>query len=279
MPSTPLLWGSTTSKLLQTGIDFNGGPQLLTGSAVPTTTATLGTIGSLYLCSTNGILYAKNDAGTTTNWSPSGGRLPAGQFSPIGAQAFVSGTETILQFGTTVYDNQTGLSLNTINTQNVTYSTGVTTATATNGALLFPGMLITSTGVSGTVYIQSISGNTITMSAIAVANGSASSAFKVYQYTAKVPGIYGVDLNLLSLNLTGIASEPIVFLYKNNVAGQRFDTNTPALASQDLVHRGSFKISAALNDVFHLTFIPPYAVTLQTSGSFCSSSFTWCAPV
>jgi hypothetical protein len=54
-------------KMLKPNINLKDTAYILTGSDDPSTSATLGPIGSLYLSQENGV-YAKQDSGSTTNW-------------------------------------------------------------------------------------------------------------------------------------------------------------------------------------------------------------------
>lgn len=67
---SPMLWGPSDQSLnLQSNIQLTSvGPSLKSGSANPTLVAQSGVIGSLYLNTTNGQVYAKQDNGTSTNW-------------------------------------------------------------------------------------------------------------------------------------------------------------------------------------------------------------------
>jgi hypothetical protein len=70
--SSPVLWGPNYSNDLQSGIGFSNGagPSIQTGTVNPSAVATAGVEGSLYLNSSSGITYQKQDNGSSTNWSP-----------------------------------------------------------------------------------------------------------------------------------------------------------------------------------------------------------------
>lgn len=72
---SPIIFGSnSTANNLQDALGFgNGaGPTVLAPATPvdPTATATSGAKGSLYLNRTTGLLYQKQDSGSTTNWAP-----------------------------------------------------------------------------------------------------------------------------------------------------------------------------------------------------------------
>lgn len=70
---SPILFGpGGIASNLQTGLQFNNGsgPSVLTGTVNPSSVATTGVEGSLYLNSSSGITYQKQDNGSSTNWSP-----------------------------------------------------------------------------------------------------------------------------------------------------------------------------------------------------------------
>ena len=67
--SAPIIFSGGSAKLLKSTLDFFGQSQILSGTSDPTSVATLAPVGSLYLNSSTGIIYRKNDAGSTTNWT------------------------------------------------------------------------------------------------------------------------------------------------------------------------------------------------------------------
>lgn len=66
--STSVIPAENAGKILFNKMRFNDGTSIERGAADPTSSATEGGPGSLYL-STNGNVYKKNDSGTTTNWT------------------------------------------------------------------------------------------------------------------------------------------------------------------------------------------------------------------
>lgn len=66
--SSPLLWGPSLSNNLQNGIQLNGGSSVQTGTVDPSAVATTGEPGSLYQNKTTGVVYVKQDSGSSTNW-------------------------------------------------------------------------------------------------------------------------------------------------------------------------------------------------------------------
>jgi hypothetical protein len=68
---SPILFGpGGIASNLQTGLQFNNGsgPSILTGTVNPSSVATAGVEGSLYLNQSSGITYQKQDNGSSTNW-------------------------------------------------------------------------------------------------------------------------------------------------------------------------------------------------------------------
>lgn len=65
-----VIFSGNDVKTLKSNIDLNGNAKLLSGTVDPTSSATSAPKGSLYLNTSTGLLYVKNDAGSTTNWSP-----------------------------------------------------------------------------------------------------------------------------------------------------------------------------------------------------------------
>ena len=67
--NSPVIFKGTRSKLLTTnGIEFKDGTYFLTGTTDPTIVPTSAPLGSMYLDTTNGYTYKKQDNGSSTNW-------------------------------------------------------------------------------------------------------------------------------------------------------------------------------------------------------------------
>jgi hypothetical protein len=91
---SPILFGpGGIASNLQTGLQFNNGtgPSLLTGTVNPSSVATAGVEGSLYLNQSSGITYQKQDNGSSTNWKAFFTSLAS--YAPT-VQAFTSGSGT-----------------------------------------------------------------------------------------------------------------------------------------------------------------------------------------
>ncbi len=67
MTNPPILWSADDAKLLRKILNFNDQTKILSGDIDPSSVATAGSRGYLYI-SSNGGLYIKQDSGTTTNW-------------------------------------------------------------------------------------------------------------------------------------------------------------------------------------------------------------------
>lgn len=63
-----VIFKGNSVKTLKSTVDLNGQSIIISGTVNPSAVATDGTIGSLYLNSSNGNLYKKQDNGSTTNW-------------------------------------------------------------------------------------------------------------------------------------------------------------------------------------------------------------------
>lgn len=63
-----VIFSGSDVKALKSNLDLNGNAKILSGSVDPSSVATTAPIGSVYLNSTNGNLYKKQDAGSSTNW-------------------------------------------------------------------------------------------------------------------------------------------------------------------------------------------------------------------
>ena len=63
----PLLWFGLKAKLLKSILNINDAVDVIAGAVDPSSVATAGEPGSIYL-SSNGGLYVKQDSGTSTNW-------------------------------------------------------------------------------------------------------------------------------------------------------------------------------------------------------------------
>ena len=104
--SSPLLWGPGLSANLQDGIQLNGKSSVQSGTVNPSIVATIGETGSLFLNSSTGIIYVKNDSGVTTNWT-----VFSQTQSRVSAQYYQSGSSvaitanTPINFDTVIVDN------------------------------------------------------------------------------------------------------------------------------------------------------------------------------
>lgn len=62
------IFNGTSVKLLKSILDFNGGAQIHSGTADPSSSATSATRGSVYLNNSTNLIYIKTDSGSSTNW-------------------------------------------------------------------------------------------------------------------------------------------------------------------------------------------------------------------
>lgn len=69
--SAPIIWAGSFAKLLKDQLKFKDTARILTGTADPSSSATDGEKGSLYMRvgGSGGTLYQKQDNGSSTNWS------------------------------------------------------------------------------------------------------------------------------------------------------------------------------------------------------------------
>jgi hypothetical protein len=63
-----VIFSGSDVKSLKSNLDLNGQSKILSGTVDPSSVATAGNPGSLYLNSSTGVVYRKTDSGTTTNW-------------------------------------------------------------------------------------------------------------------------------------------------------------------------------------------------------------------
>lgn len=66
--AAPVIFAGNYSKFLKSIIDLNGNGKILAGNVNPSAVATSAPKGSIYLNNSNGFLYRKTDAGSSTNW-------------------------------------------------------------------------------------------------------------------------------------------------------------------------------------------------------------------
>ncbi len=84
MANTSVIFGPDNACLaLQPGIKFGpSGSRILSGTVDPSSVATTGNIGSLYLNTSSGSIYRKTDNGLSTNWSALPTSTGSGGFDP-----------------------------------------------------------------------------------------------------------------------------------------------------------------------------------------------------
>lgn len=85
-----IIFSGSNVKTLKPNYDLNGSSSIMSGTTDPTSVAVSAPAGSIYLNTSSGNVYKKNDAGSTTNWSQfttassSGQLIVDGYFPPIG---------------------------------------------------------------------------------------------------------------------------------------------------------------------------------------------------
>ncbi len=77
-----VIFSGNDVKTLKQNIDLNGQTKILSGAVDPSSVATTAPIGALYLNNSNGNLYRKLDAGSSTNWQRVGNAGLAGTIVP-----------------------------------------------------------------------------------------------------------------------------------------------------------------------------------------------------
>lgn len=77
-----VIFSGNDVKTLKPNIDLYGQGKILSGSTDPTSVATSAPVGSIYLNTSNGNLYRKVDAGSSTNWQKVGSAAVAGNLLP-----------------------------------------------------------------------------------------------------------------------------------------------------------------------------------------------------
>ena len=116
--SSPVLWGpsdasgNSVANNLENAVGFSNGagPRIIApGTPVnPTSVATFGNKGDMYLNNSTGSWYQKQDSGTTTNWVAVAVGNPVTQAafraSYVGTQSVGSGSATLIQWDTVNFD-------------------------------------------------------------------------------------------------------------------------------------------------------------------------------
>lgn len=77
-----VIFSGNDVKTLKPNIDLNGQGKILSGVTDPTSSAVSAPVGSVYLNTSNGNLYRKVDAGSSTNWQKVGSAAVAGNLLP-----------------------------------------------------------------------------------------------------------------------------------------------------------------------------------------------------
>lgn len=158
-----VIFSGSKVKTLKPNLDLFGAAQILTGTVDPTVTATDAKAGSLYLNTSSGKTYSKNDNGSTVNWTiltlTSGvsaygtGKVPTGTLAATGP---ISTYFNQTKFGTVNFDN----------TSSYNTSTGLLTVPANQGGIYL---------VTSTLDIQSSpNGSGIVAGACITLNGASS---------------------------------------------------------------------------------------------------------
>ena len=167
-----VIFSGANVKTLKQNIDLNGIATLLSGSVDPSSSATSAPKGSLYLSTSTGKIYVKQDAGSTTNWTAQGAAI-ATPFS--------------------VANGGTGLGTLTLN--NVILGNGTSTpnfvAPGTSGNVL------TSNGTTWTSAAAAVP-NPLNLSYISTPSAPAASSADLY---------FKADGNLYSENPAGVEQQ------------------------------------------------------------------------
>lgn len=92
--SSAVIFSGTKVKAQKDTINLNGGPDIISSTTNPTSVAVSANAGSLLLNTSSGLLYRKNDNGSTTNWSelaPTSFTAPSGSITAYAGSASPSG--------------------------------------------------------------------------------------------------------------------------------------------------------------------------------------------
>lgn len=122
---SPVIFSGDSVKALKQNFDLNGNVSILSGSVNPTSSATSAPKGSLYLSTSTGKAYRKNDAGSSTNWFDLQNGITA-LTSDVSASGSGSVTATVNSVG--------GSTASAVNT--ATILSNAATNSNTNGAIV-----------------------------------------------------------------------------------------------------------------------------------------------
>ncbi len=125
-PAAAVFSGSDV-KILKDNLDMNGKGKILSGTTDPTSVAVSAPIGALYIHTSNGNLYRKLDAGSSTNWVQVGsGASGKNYITNTGAEANVNGATAFADAaGTSPVDGTGGSPTMTITRTTSSPMTGV----------------------------------------------------------------------------------------------------------------------------------------------------------
>lgn len=140
MPAT--IFSGSNVKTLKSTIDINGGAQVLSSATDPTSVAVSAPIGSLLLNTTNGSIYSKLDAGSSTNWTLYSGTAGTGfdsslELSNLGLSASVAGNALTINLVTSSGATPSALSPVRVAFRNATAGTGQYSRLSVTGSLSF----------------------------------------------------------------------------------------------------------------------------------------------
>lgn len=176
----PITYSGNDAKIFKPILDFFGQSKILSGTVDPSSVATSAPIGSLYLNSSTGSLYRKNDAGSSTNWSA------IGNSAVITAEA--TWTPTLTGVGTATNVAGRWRQVGTFYELRLTFTSGTTAAslfsfTLPNGASLdtsATGIQINNTTSNPGVRVGEVSAGGASQSVNAIVTATATDATKLY---------------------------------------------------------------------------------------------------
>lgn len=137
---SPAIWVGNSVKILKSIFDINGNAQILSGTTDPSSVATSAPKGSLYLNTSSGITYQKQDAGSSTNWTAlsAGGSAPNSYSFADSPNGYGSTNTAIRRF-----TNQTTVGSDITYADSATLGATWTINTAGNYAMVYTDRLTT----------------------------------------------------------------------------------------------------------------------------------------
>jgi len=158
-PQAVIYSGTNTVKALKPNLQLgNSGPTIRSGTANPSSSATAGAPGSLYLNTSTGVVYKKTDSGSSTNWIGADAAT-RGQIFYKGGAGFGSTNTRIVRWSTNVETIGTAVTITQSSTNGDIFNiveSGVYSISVTLQLGGTEGFGLVKNGTQGTTALQSI---------------------------------------------------------------------------------------------------------------------------